>query len=135
MLLFVQFIGTGALFLTLYLDHSKNKRNYLKLFIIFTIFFSLFEYLVGFALDALFADRWWDYSDEKYNINGRITLLNSFLWGVITVLFARFIYPLIQKFKEKILDKIPILIQVIIAIVLILLISIDFVFSCIKYLS
>lgn len=134
MALFVLFIGTGALFLTIYLNHSKNNKKYIKLFIIFTIIFSLFEYLVGFVLDALFAERWWDYSDEKYNINGRITLLNSFLWGVITVLFTRFIYPLIQKFKEKILDKIPTGIQTIIAITLISIIIVDFVLSCIKYL-
>ena len=108
MVLSVLFTGTGALFLTLYLDYLNNKRNYIKLFINFTIIFSLFEYLVGFALDALFAERWWDYSDAKYNINGRITVLNSFLWGVITIVFAQFIYPLIKKFKEKALDRIPI---------------------------
>lgn len=135
MLQFAQFTGTGALMLTAYLDFSKNKNNYVKLFIIFTIAFSLFEYLVGFVLDALFAERWWDYSDEKYNINGRITLLNSFLWGVITVLFTRFIYPLIRKFKEKILDKIQATIQLTIAIVLISTICVDFVLSCIKYLN
>lgn len=134
MALFALFTGTGALFLTIYLNHSKNNKKYIKLFIIFTIVFSLFEYLVGFMLDALFAERWWDYSDEKYNINGRITLVNSFLWGVITVLFTRFIYPLIQKFKEKILDKIPTGIQTIIAITLISIIIVDFVLSCIKYL-
>lgn len=135
MLLFVQFIGTGALFLTTYLDHSKSKNKYIKLFIIFTIAFSLFEYLVGFALDALFSKRWWDYSDQKYNINGRITILNSFFWGVITIIFAKFIYPLIKKFKAKILDKIPLTIQIAIATLLIISICIDFVFSCIKYLT
>ena len=131
---FVLFTGTGALFLTLYLVYSKNKNNYVKLFIIFTIAFSLFEYLVGFALDALFAERWWDYSDEQFNINGRITILNSFLWGVITIVFARFIYPLITKFKEKLLDQIPIDTQIITAIILISAICIDFVLSCVRYL-
>ena len=135
MVLFVLFTGTGALFLTLYLDYSKNKRNYIKLFINFTIIFSLFEYLVGFALDALFAERWWDYSDEEYNINGRITILNSFLWGVITIVFAKFIYPLIKKFKEKILDKVPINTQKIIATILVSTICVDFVLSCVRYLS
>lgn len=135
MLQFAQFTGTGALILTAYLDFSKNKNNYVKLFIIFTIAFSLFEYLVGFVLDALFAERWWDYSDEKYNINGRITLLNSFLWGVITILFTKFIYPLIQKFKDKILYRIPCSIQIIIAIALVSGICVDFILSCIKYLK
>ena len=135
MLQFVQFTGTGALMLTAYLDFSKNKNNYVKLFIIFTIAFSLFEYLVGFVLDALFAERWWDYSDEKYNINGRITLLNSFLWGVITILFTKFIYPLIQKFKEKLLYRIPSTIQIIVTIALVSGICVDFILSCIKYLK
>lgn len=130
-----QSTGTGALLLTLYLDRSKNKKNYLKLFVLFTVIFSLFEYLVGFALDALFAERWWDYSDEKYNINGRITILNSFFWGVITIVFTKFIYPLIKKFKDKVLDRIPLNTQFIVAICLVSVICVDFVFSCIKYLK
>lgn len=85
-------------------------------------------------MDALFAERWWDYSDNKYNLNGRITLLNSFLWGVITVTFARFIYPLIQKFKDKVLVKIPILVQIIIAGLLLAGLLVDSVLSCIRYL-
>ena len=127
--------GTGALLLTTYLDRSKIKNNYLKLFILFTIVFSIFEYFVGFVLDALFAEKWWDYTDNFGNLNGRITLLNSFLWGVITVAFTRFIYPLIQKFKDIILTKVPILAQLIIASILVIGILIDFIFSCIKYLK
>lgn len=131
---FAQFIGYGALILTIYLDKSKIKNNYAKLFLLFIFIFSIFEYFVGFTLDALFAERWWDYSDNKYNLNGRITLLNSFLWGVITVTFARFIYPLIQKFKDKVLVKIPILVQIIIAGLLLAGLLVDSVLSCIRYL-
>lgn len=118
----------------IYLDKSKSNNSYIKLFILFTIIFSFFEYIVGFALDALFAARWWDYSDSTYNLNGRITLLNSFFWGIITVLFVRFIYPLIQKFKEKVICKIPNNAQIIICFILISGITVDFVLSCIKYL-
>lgn len=45
--------GTGALILMIYLDKSKSNNSYIKLFILFTIIFSFFEYIVGFALDAL----------------------------------------------------------------------------------
>lgn len=133
--LYVQFIGTGAFILTFYLDKQRTKKNYINLFILFTVVFSIFEYLVGFALEALFAETWWDYSENKYNLNGRITLLNSFLWGVITVLFTKFVYPLIQKFKEKVIGKIPDKIQIIVAVTLVVGISIDFILSCVKYLS
>lgn len=132
--LFVQFIGTGAFILTAYLDNCKDKNNYFKMFFMFILIFSVFEYIVGFVLEALFGELWWDYSDNKYNLNGRVTLLNSFLWGVITVLFAKFIYPLMQKFKEKVIYKIPNTIQIIMAYVLIICITVDFTLSCINYL-
>ncbi len=127
--------GTGALILMVYLDKSTSHDDYPKLFILFTIVFSFFEYIVGFALDALFASRWWDYSDSKYNLNGRITLLNSFFWGVITLIFVHFIYPLTQKFKNKVISKIPSNVQVIISLILIAGILVDFILSCIKYLT
>ena len=114
---------------------KNKKKNYINLFVLFIIVFSIFEYIVGFTLDALFAETWWDYSDSKYNLNGRITLLNSCLWGVITIVFTKFIYPLIQKFKEKIVYKIPNKIQIIISLILVIGISVDFILSCIKYLS
>ena len=133
--LFVQYTGAGALILTFYLDHSKSKKNYVKLFILFVVVFSFFEYLVGFMLEALFAEVWWDYSYSKYSLNGRITALNSFLWGVVTVLFARFIYPLIGFFKEKVVYKIPSHIQIVLMMILIVWISVDFTLSCANYLS
>ena len=129
------YIGTGALILTFYLDHSKNKTNYAKLFLLFIVVFSFFEYLVGFIMEALFAEVWWDYSYSDFNLNGRITALNSFLWGVVTVLFARFIYPLIRLFKEKVVYKIPCNIQIILMVILISWISIDFTLSCVRYLN
>ena len=127
--------GSGALILTIYLNNSKKKTNYLHLFILFTIFFSFFEYFVGFTLDELFAARWWDYSNSKYNLNGRITCFNSFAWGIIAILFTRYIYPLMKKFKKFLNDKLSPIIHFFIGIILICGIIIDLILSCIKYLS
>ena len=127
--------GTGAFILTAYLDNSSHQNNYCKLFFIFTIIFSFFEYLVGFTLDALFAAKWWDYSNSKYNLNGRITLLNSFFWGIITILFTRFLYPLIQKFRKILTSKVSYKLQITISVILVLGILTDFIFSCIQYLK
>lgn len=132
--LFALYIGTGALMLIIYLDKAK-KHSYAYLFILFLLVFSFFEYVVGYVLDALFAERWWDYSNYKYNLNGRITPLNSTFWGIMTVLFVKFIYPLVNKFREKIIVKIPDSIQVIVSSVLVVGISIDFIISCINYLN
>ena len=41
---------------------------------------------------------WWDYYDYKFNINGRVCLLNSILFGIGGVLIVCYIHPLIDKF-------------------------------------
>ena len=127
--------GYGALLLMLYFYKSKNmKHNYLKLFILFILVFSFLEYFVGFILEAVFSDRWWDYTDDTYNINGRITILNSFLWGVATLIFSKYIYPLTNFFRIKFIDKIPIIAKFIIDLILFTIIFVDTIFSCIRYL-
>ncbi len=127
--------GYGGLILMLYFFKNYSKpKNYFKLFFLFILIFSLFEYFVGFTLEAIFSERWWDYSDNAYNINGRITILNSFLWGVATVIFAKFIYPLTRWFKDKLLPRIPYVVQITIAIVLLTIYASDSILSSIRYL-
>ena len=118
----------------MYFDRTNRKVNYINLFFIFIVVFSFLEYLTGFALEAIFAERWWDYSDNKYNLNGRITILNSFLWGVATIIFAKFIYPLVKLIREKIIAKIPNIVQITVILILLFGIFIDFILSCINYL-
>jgi len=97
--------GYGAIILILFL--SKYKNNSFKLFFLSAIIFSLFEYLVSFGLDAMFADKWWDYSNEFFNLNGRISLMFSFVWGIIAILFINHIHPFIHKKITNILKKVP----------------------------
>ena len=128
--------GYGALILMLYFYKSKNiKHSYIKLFFLFILVFSFFEYFVGFALEAIFSARWWDYSDSKFNLNGRITVFNSLIWGVATLIFKKFISPLTYKLKDLINNKIPDIAKLIIDFTLLSIMFIDSIFSCIKYLS
>ena len=128
--------GYGALILMLYFYKSKNiKHSYLKLFFLFILIFSFFEYFVGFALEAIFGARWWDYSDNKYSLNGRITILNSLIWGFATLIFTKFISPLIYKLKDIINNKVPDIAKLIIDSALLSIFFIDSILSCIKYLS
>lgn len=72
--------GYGAIMLILFLKDYKNKP--VRLFFLAAILFSVFEYITDFFLQALFATRWWDYTGFFLNINSRITLSFSILWGV-----------------------------------------------------
>ena len=48
-------------------------------------------------MEKLFNARWWDYSNFKFNLNGRICLRNSVLFGVLGLLLIYTINPFISN--------------------------------------
>ncbi|KUK10184.1 MAG: hypothetical protein XD50_1550 [Clostridia bacterium 41_269] len=42
---------------------------------------STLEYLTGMLLEKIFNRKWWDYSRERFNLQGRICLKYSVYWG------------------------------------------------------
>ena len=64
------------------------------------IIFSLFEFSASWMLETLFHQRWWDYSNAFLNVQGRICLSFSILWGIIGLLFINIIHPFISNHVE-----------------------------------
>ena len=124
--------GFGAIILILLLQKYKSKS--FKLFFYSAIIFSIFEYIVGFALDALFAAKWWDYTNDFMNLNGRISIFYSFAWGIIAILFINFVYPFFKKNLNLLLSKIPSKLQIYTTYILLFILLTDTVLSSIKYL-
>lgn len=98
---FCPIYGIGALIMLIFLD--SYKMNLGLVFIIGFVVLSIWEYLVGLLLEKVFHTKYWDYSESKFNIEGRVCLFNSMCWGILSVLFIRFWHPFIS---EKI-DMIP----------------------------
>ena len=55
------------------------------------------EYATGAAMEALFKVRYWDYSKQKFNLNGHICLSSSIAWGFFSILLVKFIHPPIGR--------------------------------------
>lgn len=125
--------GYGAVIMVNYL--KKYKKNSFKLFIYSALIFSILEYIAGFALDALFAAKWWDYTNEFFNLNGRISIFYSFVWGIFAILFVNHIHPFLEKHLKKVLSKIPYYVQIITLYILTSVYIIDTAFSITKYLT
>jgi len=125
--------GLGALILIIFI--SKYKNSLLKTFFISAIVFSAFEYLSGFGLDALFSARWWDYSTEFLNLNGRISILFSFAWGIIAILFTNHIHPFIESKVNNLSKKLPCIFQNIFVKLCVYTHLIDTILSSIRYLN
>lgn len=73
----------------------------LYIFILGTLATSTLEYITSFILEKLFNMSWWDYSNQKFNINGRICLKNSILFGLLSVVLVLWINPLIVSFTKS----------------------------------
>ena len=125
--------GWGAIILIMFFSTYK-KKNF-KLFIYSAIIFTLFEYLVSFGMEALFSLKWWDYTDEFMNLNGRVSIFYSFAWGIIAILVINFIYPFFKKKINLVLSKIPYSIQVTTVYVLFVIFITDTVLSFLRYLA
>ena len=64
---------------------TKTVRDNLVLtFLVSMLVCSTIEYFTSWLMETLFQVKWWDYSeDTKFNLNGRICLHNSLLFGIV----------------------------------------------------
>ena len=56
---------------------------------------SVLEGLTGLILEKLFHQRWWDYSEEPFNIGGYVCLRFSLMWGFACVFVIYIVHPTI----------------------------------------
>ena len=87
--------GFGMLIVLLVLE--PVKENLALLFFGSALFCSALEFAVGWALEKLFHDKWWDYADCPFNLRGYVCLEFSVIWGVACVLAVDVIHPLILR--------------------------------------
>ncbi len=72
------------------------------LFIIIALGVTLIEYITSVLMEKLFRARWWDYSEKPFNINGRVCLSHTILFGILGMLFVYWLDPLTVDFAESI---------------------------------
>lgn len=104
---------------------KQAKKNNWTLFGAGFIIGSIVEYLISWIGDCIFHVKWWDYTDLAFNINGRVCLIFSIFWGILTVLLNKSINPKV----DEMIDKIPVKKINTITMVLIIFMFIDFLIS------
>ena len=111
--------GYGCLSIIILL--KKYYEDPIVLLIMSIVICGLLEYLTSYIMEKLFKLRWWDYSDKKYNIAGRVCLENLVVFGLLGTTITYIINP----FIVNILDKLPELLIQIITIILLIIYIID----------
>ena len=95
--------GCGSLAMILYLNQYKN--NIITVFFLAVVLCSILEYLTSYLMEKLFNARWWDYSKEKFNLNGRICGKNAILFGIGGVVLIYILHPTLEKISSIIPTK------------------------------
>ena len=96
---FCPIYGTGAL---LVIDiFMKYKDDLLVLFILSVVITSIVEYITSYLLEKIFNLQLWDYSTYSFNLNGRVCLKNSLLFGVLSILAVEVIHPAVEGFLSR----------------------------------
>ena len=114
----VPIYGTGGILITLFLTRYYNEP--VTLFCMAVIVCSILEYFTSYLMEKLFKTRWWDYSNKKYNINGRICLNNLILFGMMGLIMIYLVNPFLINMLEKI-D--PLVLKIIISVLLIVFLT------------
>ena len=97
--------GLGAVVMIMTLSHFKksNARLLLGGFIVG----SIVEYTVSLIGELIFNVKWWDYSSNPLNINGRICVYYSVIWGFLAIFLLSIVNPRVDKFIDFVKKKIP----------------------------
>ncbi|MEG1001770.1 putative ABC transporter permease [Clostridium sp.] len=103
--------GFGALFVIGLLDRFKD--NSILLFIMAVILTTALEYVTAVILEKAFDLKWWDYSNYKLNYKGRICVLNSAIFGFLSLFLIDILNPFVIS-KISLLTSKQILISAII---------------------
>lgn len=101
---FLGIYGVGAV-LIIVLSQYFHKNNF-TLFLGGYIIGSITEYIISFLVENILHTKWWDYSNNILNMNGRVCLLYSVFWGILTVFLIKKFNPLLDQMINKIKDRI-----------------------------
>lgn len=84
--------GSGAILDCLLLGRLENPA---AIFLLGAAGACALEYATSYAMEKLFHARWWDYSEIRFNVNGRICLPGAVIFGVFSVFLLKIAQPVV----------------------------------------
>ncbi len=111
--------GVGAILMLLLL--SKYKEDPIILILMSAIICSVVEYITSAILEKIFKARWWDYSNRKFNIEGRVCLEYALFFGLGGFMIIYIINPIITS----VFNQIPHLLFIVIASICFVIFVVD----------
>lgn len=95
--------GFGAVLITIILHNFRNKKK-IYIFIVTMIVGAVFEYICSLFQEMAFGTITWEYSDTFLNWQGRTNFAYSVFWGALGLFWIKTVYPILDKFIDKIMS-------------------------------
>lgn len=92
---------------------------------------TVLEYITSWLLEVCFHAQWWDYSKEPYNFQGRIALIPSMFWGILSLIM----FDLLQPVATRIIEAVPKDIGRVVVLGIVIVMSVDTVFTVINAIN
>ena len=108
------------------LEKPRDLQELLAVFLISAVGSAILEYSTSWLLEKLFHARWWDYSQNPLNLNGRICLPATLGFGAAGVLVVGYILPVINA-EDKM--HFPLFVEELISLLLMFILSADVLLS------
>lgn len=108
--------GAGALLDIALLGHIENVA---VLFFAGLLLTGVLEYFTSWLLEKLFHAQWWDYSEWKFNINGRVCLAGAVVFGFMSVVVIKIVHPFVEAKTAEFSDTAVVAAAVCLAVVII----------------
>ena len=100
---FIEMYAIGGI-IVLMLFHQLEKRP-IKLFFLGSVAMTIFELIGSYFCTFFFQKSFWNYSNELLNFDGRICLIASIGWGILSVIAICVIKPIIEKIYDVLKEK------------------------------
>lgn len=87
--------GGGVTLMILFF--TPLKKNLVLFYVVAVVVMTSWEYFVGWVLEITTHVKYWDYSQYRFNLKGRVCLWVALTWGVLSYIVIFFIHPPIQE--------------------------------------
>ncbi len=96
---FLPIYGSGAIVVLVFT--LPFRTNAVFVFFAGMISATILEYFTGVAMEKLFHVRYWDYSNQRFNLNGYICVTSSLAWGVFSVVLTLYGHTIVERVAMK----------------------------------
>ena len=79
----------------------RRRNAWYHVFLASTVLVTVLELVCSYLLEAWLGFQLWNYADWPLQFEGRISLLSSVIFGVMSLLLVKALHPLVMRLTER----------------------------------